>query len=86
MSDCKSFCEEEVPMRLCITSTMDFYIDCEFQTNHDITHNDASRAERFDKAIYDSFVTKLYKAFPAGNFSIRSFDVSSAYEANSKAA
>ena len=73
-------------MRLCITSTMDFYTDSEFRTSHDITQNDASNAELFDRAIYDSFVTRLYKAFPAGNFSIRSFNVSSAHEANTKAA
>ena len=73
-------------MRLCITSTMDFYLDYDFQTNHDITHPDVPRTDRFDKAIYDTFVNRLYKAFPAGNFSIRSFDVADAYEANSKAA
>ena len=74
-------------MRLCITSTMDFYLDCEFQTNHEITHPDVAGADRFfDKAIYDIFVKNLNQAFPSGNFSIRSFDVSNAYDANAKAA
>ena len=73
-------------MRLCITSTMDFYIDCEVQTNHEITHPNIPRADHFDKAVFDTFVQRLYQAFPAGNFSIRSFDVSDAYEANAKAA
>jgi len=74
-------------MRLCITSTMDFYLDYEFKTNHEITHPEVQGADRFfDKAVYDTFVKKLYQAFPAGSFSIRSFDVSDACEANAKAA
>jgi len=74
-------------MRLCITSTIDFYLDYEFQTNHEITHSDVLGADNFfDTSVYDSLVKRLFQAFPAGNFSIRSFDVSDACEANAKAA
>ncbi len=66
---------------------MDFYLDYEFQTNHDITHPDVPAAEHFfNKTVYDTFVRKLGQAFPEGSFSIRTFDVSDACEANAKAA
>ncbi len=73
-------------MRLCITSKMDFYLDCDFRTNNETARYDLQGADHFDQVVYEIFVNRLNKAFPAGSFSIRSFDVSDAYEANAKAA
>jgi hypothetical protein len=78
-------CSKEVSfMRLRISPEMDFYLDMELQGVTEMTRD--YDIQQYEKIVYEEFINRIKKAFPAGDFRVNTFDFNVARESKPRAA